>query len=602
MAADDRILDALMAVPDLLDARLSPDGRWLAWSWGNLGPTADVWLAPTDGSAPPRRLTERPDEIRPRAWSADSRWLVVAEEHDGDEKPELLRLELDGRLSPLTSGPPCFLRGGDVHRNGRWLVYAADYDFPAGRPIASTWIWRHDLQTGERRALARPQVAYAGAPSLSRPGDHVLYARKDLHPAGRQLWLVDIDGREDREIVNLGPEAKVSGSWCPDGQRIVVVADGESHKRVGIWHLVDGRLDWLVDDPSRSIEGAFMPERSRQLVLLEVRNAHLHASLLDPATGQEMPIEPGDGTLVPLGPVGSDASGPWLGRWYHYRQPDDMVRFAVGGAAASVTGLTPPAVPMAAAESVTWDGTDGLAIQGWLYRAEGPSRGLILHVHGGPTAHSEDRFSEEVQYYVNRGFDVLRPNYRGSTGFGMAFREAIKRDGWGGLEQDDILAGARAMIERGIARPGRIGITGTSYGGYSSWCAITRAPRELIAAAAPVCGMTDLVVDYETTRPDLRPYSEEMMGGSPAQVPERYRERSPIHFVGNITGRLLIVQGMNDPNVTPANLAAVREALDRHGIAYEVLAFDDEGHGIAKPDNCKILYRRLADFFAAAFA
>ena len=74
--------------------------------------------------------------------------------------------------------------------------------------------------------------------------------------------------------------------------------------------------------------------------------------------------------------------------------------------------------------------------------------------------------------------------------------------------------------------------------------------------------MTDLVVDYETTRPDLRPYSEEMLGGPPSQVPERYRERSPIHFVGNIRGRLLIVQGVRDPNVTPENVRAVQAALD----------------------------------------
>ena len=143
-------------------------------------------------------------------------------------------------------------------------------------------------------------------------------------------------------------------------------------------------------------------------------------------------------------------------------------------------------------------------------------------------------------------------------------------------------------------------ITGTSYGGYSSWCAIARAPPELIAAAAPICGMTDLVVDHETTRPDLRPYSEEMLGGSPASVPARYRERSPINFVPRITGRLLIVQGMRDPNVTPENLNAVRKALDAAGVTYEVLTFADEGHGIAKPANRAIQNRRLAAFFAEA--
>jgi dipeptidyl aminopeptidase/acylaminoacyl peptidase len=92
-----------------------------------------------------------------------------------------------------------------------------------------------------------------------------------------------------------------------------------------------------------------------------------------------------------------------------------------------------------------------------------------------------------------------------------------------------------------------------------------------------------------------------MMGGSPGQVPERYRRASPINFIENIRGRLLIVQGMRDPNVTPENVRVVREALDRAGIAYEILAFEDEGHGIVRPANQRVLYRRLAEFFGDAF-
>jgi dipeptidyl aminopeptidase/acylaminoacyl peptidase len=197
---------------------------------------------------------------------------------------------------------------------------------------------------------------------------------------------------------------------------------------------------------------------------------------------------------------------------------------------------------------------------------------------------------------------VLDPNYRGSTGFGVPFREAIRACGWGGLEQDDIRTGIEAMIARGLAEKGKVGITGTSYGGYSAWFGITHWPIEILAAAAPICGMTDLVVDYETTRPDIRPYSEEMMGGSPLEVPERYRERSPIHFVDRIKGRLLIVQGMNDPNVTPENLHAVEAALERAHIAYETLVFADEGHGVRKPRNLRVLYARLIAFFEEAFA
>ena len=143
-------------------------------------------------------------------------------------------------------------------------------------------------------------------------------------------------------------------------------------------------------------------------------------------------------------------------------------------------------------------------------------------------------------------------------------------------------------------------MTGTSYGGYSAWCMITRYPSDLIGAAAPVCGMTDLVVDYDTTRPDLRPLSEEMMGGSPAEMPEKYYERSPINFVSDIRGKLLIVQGAKDPNVTPENVRQVRTRLEESGIPYDLLVFDDEGHGIIKPENQERLYQRLVEFFDRA--
>jgi dipeptidyl aminopeptidase/acylaminoacyl peptidase len=224
----------------------------------------------------------------------------------------------------------------------------------------------------------------------------------------------------------------------------------------------------------------------------------------------------------------------------------------------------------------------------------------VIYIHGGPSYHSEDKFNPQIQYLVSRGFNVLDVNYRGSTGFGLKFREAIKQKGWGGDEQVDIAAGARALIQGGLADPGKIGVTGTSYGGYSAWYLVTHYPPELFAAAAPICGMTDLVVDYETTRPDLRPLSEEMMGGDPRSTPERYYERSPIHFVGKIEAKLLIVQGTQDPNVTPENVRQVRGRLEAGGIPYELLEFEDEGHGIAKPANQEILYDRLAKFFEAA--
>ncbi len=601
-------LDALLTLPALSAPKVSPDGKWVAWTWFRAGPAADLYAAPTDGSSGPIRLTATSDNTFLVAWTPDSRALLAAQDRDGDERFTLYRVDLDQplTLTPLTElEPNYFLRGGHLHGNGRWLVYGANYDFAAGREIEATWIYRHDLETGERLVLARPVKGGWIEPALSPTGEHVLYQRLDRHPAGRQTWVVGIDGQNDREVLNAGPDVKTAAAWFPDGRRLLVLAEAPTHRRLGILNLVDGGLRWLIDDPARNLEDAYVPFSSQHIVVVEVRAARLRAVLLDPATGAEMAVAPSAGNLLPLAPVGG---GQWVGQRYGSRQPADLVRFSPSDlrpesfVSLARTWERTPLTPddLTQAEDFRWRSVDGLEIQGWLYRPQGPARGAIVYVHGGPTSHSQDMLNVQIQFYVRQGFVVLDPNYRGSTGFSQTFREAIKATGWGGLEQDDIRTGIQALIAAGLAAPGQVAITGTSYGGYSAWHALTHfAPAEL-AAAAPICGMTDLVVDYQTTRPDLRPYSEEMMGGSPEQVPQRYQERSPIHFVKAIHGRLLIVQGLQDPNVTPENVRVVTAALHAAGVEHELLAFADEGHGISKPRNQRTLYLRLADFFGNA--
>lgn len=603
-------LDALLSLPKLWGGSVSRDGKWAAWMWMGAGKTIDVYAAPTDASSAPIRMTESDQNTYVVSWLPQSDGLIVAQDHDGDERLRLFRVELNRpqRLVALTEdSPPYYIRGGQISPDGRWLIYAANVDYGTWQAIEPWWVYRHDLQTGERKALARPAKGTYYFPALNRSGSHILYNRKDLHPAGYQLWVVDIDGREDREVFSAGDDKKVYGSWLPDGERILIRAETDTHFRVGIWALTDGSIQWLIDDPSRYIEAAHMPFGSDLVVISEVREARLHSSLLNVQTGTETLLSLSSGNLLPISPT---ADGLWIGKYYSSQAITDLVRFdpqyVESDAFQSVTGVHTRtglrSAHLVKAEDFRWEADDGLRIQGWLYRTPHPVKGTVVTVHGGPTAHSEDALDDQIQYLVSQGFNVLDPNYRGSTGFNRAFTEAIKADGWGGREQTDIKAGIRALIQHGIATPGKVGITGTSYGGYSSWHAITHFEPDLIAAAAPICGMTDLVVDYETTRPDLRPYSAEMMGGTPEDVPERYYERSPIHFVDQIKGRLLIVQGLQDPNVTPENVRAVKQALDSAGIEYELLTFDNEGHGIDRPENLKILYTHLVDFFTQAFS
>lgn len=597
-------LDDLLALPRTLDGDVSHDGKYVAWMWANLHETIEVYVAPTDASAPPVRLTESDDNTYIVGWAPSNDAVIVMQDKNGDERFQLFLVHLDKprELVRLTEPDPhYFIRGGDLHPSEPYLVYGANYDPDDEQEIEPTWIIRENIQDGHCEVLARPEKGGYVEPSLSPDGAWVLYNRTDKHSAGRQLWLVDINGNHDHEFFSAGDNKKAFANWFPDSKRILIRAETDTHVKIGIYHLENQHLAWILDDPARNIESAFVPHGSTQIVLWEITNATIKGSLLDPITKQETPFPKLDGNLVPLAPVGDD----WVCRYYSSTQPTDIILLHPDGSFTSISGIwsktSLTANDFTPAESIQWQSVDGLTIQGWLYRPTGEAKGTVVYTHGGPTAHSQNAINPEIQYFVSEGFNVLDPNYRGSTGFSLAYREKIIETGWGGLEQEDIRTGIQHLIDQGIAQAGRVGMTGTSYGGYSSWCGITRFDTETLAASAPICGMTDLVLDYHTTRPDLRPYSEEMIGGTPDEIPERYHERSPINFVQDIKGRLMVVQGMQDPNVSPENVRAVTAALQAAGVEYEILAFEDEGHGIQLPKNQRVLYESLARFFASAF-
>ncbi|HSG43261.1 MAG TPA: prolyl oligopeptidase family serine peptidase [Anaerolineales bacterium] len=606
-------LDALLNLPGIDDElwpQVSRDGKWVAWTWFHTGPAADVYAVPIDGSTPPIRLTETDQNTFLVSWTPDSKAVIVQQDNDGDERVQLFRIDLASprTLKPLTEPKPnYYIRGGTLHPGENWLVYGANVHPGTSEETEETYIYRHDLTNGKCIPLAHQEKGGYTIPKLNAKGSHILYERNDLHPAGRQVWIVDIDGSNDRELFNFGEKRKTYAAWHPNGEQVLVLAETETHRRLGIWKLGDVDVRWLIDDPARDIQSAFVPEGCDEAVVVENIQGRVYCSLLNIDSKVETPVSAGEGNLIPLAPV---SHTEWVGFYYSACQPGDIVRFMRAKTDVEEfvsltrvwerTSLNP--AQLAPAEDFYWKSVDGMSIHGWLYRASDDARGTIVYVHGGPTYHSPDFLNAQIQFFVSQGFNVLDPNYRGSTGYGLPFQQAILEDGWGGREQEDLRTGIKALIKSKVAQTGKIGMTGTSYGGYSSWWAITHFPTDIIAAAAPICGMTDLVVDYETTRPDIRPYSEEMIGGKPDEVPERYRERSPIHFVQNIKGKLLIIQGEQDPNVTPQNVDDVVKALNEHKVPFELLNFDDEGHGIYKGKNQRELYLCLVEFFNDAFS
>ncbi|TFF92974.1 S9 family peptidase, partial [Candidatus Thorarchaeota archaeon] len=506
--------------------------------------------------------------------------------------------------------PDHFMRGGYFDPTGENVVFAVNYDYDIKRETETFRVVFLDIESRKRTVVARPDRPASISLDVDPKGRYVLYSRSDEDPSGVQFWVASPDGLEDREILNFGPKAKIDAHWTHDG-RVLFNTDTINGRRndsvgIGIYDVTSDEIDWLVrpmeEEPFDSTE---VPANSHHALFVRERKARKKAFIYDFDTIRLTDCSVDEGTIWPITEL---STTEWLGIYYSSTSAKELVRFnPFSPNPSKFTFLTRmleysgvKSEELTPAKDHTWFSVDGRSIHGWLYQPSSPNGKTVVFVHGGPTAHSENELVTSIQYLCSEGFTILDPNYRGSTGYGVEFRELIKDDGWGGMDKDDVMKGIESLIEEGISKTYSVGIFGTSYGGYMSWNAIVHFPTKLLAAAAPICGMTDLIVDYETTRPDLRPYSEEMLGGSPAEVPEIYYERSPINFVQNIKGALLIVQGLRDPNVTKANVAEVEKRLEQHAIPYEKLIFDDEGHGIVRDANVEVLLQRLASFFDEA--
>lgn len=587
--------------PILWSPRVSGDGKWLAWTWTGITETGEVWAAPTDGSRPPERLTEGQDHFYVRSLSEDGSKLVLAQSIGSNEHDRLFVLDRDSRwLTPLTPlQSTSYFFGGALTEDGGSMLYTADFE--NGAPAEGSRIQRLDLATGGTQVLARSKNVCDIEPEISPDGKLVLYGSCDASASGNQMRVVGIDGSGDREVLSAGDRFKTRAHWIGKGSRLLVQAETETHERVGLLDLDTAQLRWLIDDARRNIDNIVPGQDGRSAMILEYEDGRLMAKWLDVETGLEQLFILPEASLLPIAQL---PGGDWICERYSSARGHDLVR--IEPVTMRITDITRSAerfqVTFTPARDFRWTSSDGLPIQGWLYEPKGESRGLVVNVHGGPTWHSEDWVTPFIQFMVSAGFTVLDPNYRGSTGFGRAFREAIKRDGWGGAEQDDIRTGIEALIAAGKAQRGKIGVMGLSYGGYSSWIAITRF-ADLVDAALPICGMYQLEVDFHATgMPHGRAYSIEMMGGTPEEVPERYFRASPANFIQNIKGRLLIVHGLADSNVSPENTRIACRDLTAAGIRFDLLTFDDEGHGIYKAGNREKLLNRIERFFGKAFA
>jgi dipeptidyl aminopeptidase/acylaminoacyl peptidase len=206
---------------------------------------------------------------------------------------------------------------------------------------------------------------------------------------------------------------------------------------------------------------------------------------------------------------------------------------------------------------------------------------LVVWSHGGPTGSTSPGFTLGRQFWTSRGFALVDVNYRGSTGYGRAYRNAL-RGQWGLIDTDDCIAAARYLADQGLVDGLRMAIRGGSAGGYTTLCALTF--HDEFATGASYFGVADIgALAAETHKLESR-YMDSMVGPYP-EAADLYRERSPVHHTEKLSRPMVILQGLDDEVVLPNQAEMMIEALDRKGIPYAYLAFEGEGHGFRKAEN-----------------
>ena len=475
-----------------------------------------------------------------------------------------------------------------------------------------------DRATGEVTDIARGDDFYA-APALSPDGAYLSWLswRHPNMPWDETvLWLAEVaaDGhlRRPRRLLAKPGQAVFQPAWSPDG---------------GLYFVNDPRGWWQLyrfrdcNDPA-SIERVcdIQAEMGLPLWQFGLRTYAFHgpdrviATLCERGLWRLVQINTDDGGVSPL-------PTPYC-RFTAIAADESRVAVIAAGydRADEVTALDPatgrllrcgkttdriPADCVSAPRAVAFPTTDGDTAYGFYYPPKNPAftappdekPPLLVMAHGGPTAATDAGLDPRVQFWSSRGFAVLDVNYRGSTGYGRAYREKLKTR-WGIYDVDDVVAGARYLVEQGLADAERIAIRGGSAGGYTALAALTFT--DIFTAGCSQYGIGDLESLARQTHKFEARYLDRLVAPYPRQR-RLYVERSPIHHARRLSCPVLFTHGAEDKVVPPSQAQAMAAALREKGIRVELLIFPGEQHGFRRTDTIRKALAAELVFYGEVF-
>jgi dipeptidyl aminopeptidase/acylaminoacyl peptidase len=586
---------AFFTEPEITGARVSPDGKFLAFL-RPLGAVQNIWVKRTNQPLAMAQPVAAVNDHSPDAfyWSRDNRYLLFTRDAGGQGKPDLFAVDVNSIGAPggapearnLTNGQGTPAQILAVPQAAPNLAYVALTD--GQRPEHD--VYAIEIATGKRSLLRRNDIGAAGW-LFDLAGKPRLATRTGKYGA---FELVRLDAAGSALVYSCSwSDTCIPLQFDPDGWHVYLASNhGEKADLVRLISLDvrNGHEEVVASDPAQQVdldETVFSPQTRRPAATVYKGDAGLRYAWSD----RSMQVDfqrlqrrlPGMDLRLQAADDGQD----WLVFASADREPGEAYLFDRRTGALSLQYRLLPSLPRGALARTTvihYPSADGLEIHAYLTLPRGvkpKSLPLVVLPHEGPwNVRDEWGYSNLAQILANRGFAVLQPNFRGSIGFGKRFLAAGDRQ-WGGRMQDDINWGARRVVAAGIADPKRIAILGLSYGGFAALAGAAFTP-DLYAAAIDMSGPSDLALLMKSVTaymPGARILFVQSVGdASTSEGMAQLERQSPVNAADKIKAPLLIIQGALDPLSPQAQSDEIVAVLRARHAPVTYLLAGDEAH------------------------
>ena len=607
--------ELLFGDPEIASPQLSPDGAFIAFLKPHKG-TRNVWVKrrdePFEKARPITADTKRP--IPAFFWSQDGKYVLFVQDHLGDENYNVYAV--DPAAPAAAHGDVPAARNLTEAKGVRAQIYYVPETEPDSFYVGLNdrdpkWhdLYKVTISTGARTLLRKNTERITGW--RFDVGDVLRLATRSAENGDNEVLRVDPEGFT--KIVSCTVFETCSPSrFHKDGKRFYMVTnkgDDVNLARLSLLDVASGAEEPVESDPLGQVDlaGPMFSKVSDELIGTRYYDDKPRVHWRDKAfeADYEFLRQKLPGVEVELGSSTRDER-LFLVNVRSDVEPGTMYLFDRPARKLTLQYRFRENIPreaLAEMKPIRYPSSDGLEIPAYLTLPKGvPPRALPLVAlpHGGPWGRDVWGYHGIVQFLANRGYAVLQPNFRGSTGFGKKFLDAGNHE-WGDKMQDDISWGVKHLVAEGVADPKRVAIMGGSYGGYATLAGLAFTP-DLYAAGVSLVGPSNLITLLETTPPyweAIRARFYKRMGDP--RTPEgkaRLERQSPVNSAAKIRAALLVVQGANDPRVKRAESDQIVVALRERGAPVEYLLVPDEGHGLARPVNSMAAYAASEAFLA----